>query len=96
MSVKRLPAEVFHPSEYIRDELEARGWTGEQFHIMAGGSRHEANGLVDGTLDITPRRALLLARAFGSCATTWYRMQRTFDAGMKAKKMSLDTPPPKT
>ena len=24
---ERKPAEVFHPSEYIREEMEARGWT---------------------------------------------------------------------
>jgi len=23
----RIPAEAFHPSEFIKDELEARGWT---------------------------------------------------------------------
>ncbi len=27
MSEDFLPAEVFHPSEHIRDEMSARGWT---------------------------------------------------------------------
>ena len=81
MNVKRLLAEVFHPSEYIRDELEARGWTVEQFATMAGLKAEEADDIVSGIAHITPRRALTLSRAFGTSATVWYRMQRTFDAG---------------
>ena len=27
---ERIPAEAFHPSEYILDEIEARGWTKDE------------------------------------------------------------------
>jgi HTH-type transcriptional regulator/antitoxin HigA len=86
MSVKRLPAEVFHPSEYIRDEMEARLWTNKQLAIMCGLSQRETDELIAGEVPVTPRRALALAKAFGSAATTWYRMQRTYDAGPAASK----------
>lgn len=92
LSVKRLPAEVFHPSEYIRDELEARGWSVEQFTIMAGLLRPDADALVDGSQSVTPRFAVALALAFGTSATTWYRLQRTFDAGAARQHQTKGRP----
>lgn len=89
MQVNRLPAEVFHPSEYIRDEVDERGWTREQFCVMCELPEREALGLLQGVLSVTPPRAIALAKAFGTSATTWYRMQRTFDAGPATAKQEL-------
>jgi len=81
MTVKRLPAEVFHPAEYIRDELEARDWTKEQFCAMCRLPARKVLDLIDGRADVTPCRAMALSQVFGTSATLWYRIQRTFDAG---------------
>ena len=81
MTVHKVPAEVFPPSEYIQDELDARGWSLDQFVIMAGLPAAEAKRLVKGDVRITPRLALALSRAFGSSGTLWYRLQTSFDAG---------------
>jgi len=35
----RIPAECFHPSEYIQDELDARGWTLDDLATRMGGDR---------------------------------------------------------
>lgn len=78
--VKRLPADVFHPSEYINDELEARCWTREQFLVMSGMNAIEADQLLDEQKAVTPRIALMLSKAFGMSASLWYRLQRSFDA----------------
>lgn len=85
MSVKRLPAEVFPPSEYIRDMIEELCWSYQQFAIMAELKLPEATELADGEISVTPRRALALGKAFGTSATLWYRLQRSYDAGSGGK-----------
>lgn len=61
----RVPAEVFPPGEFIREELEARGWTqGDLAQIMDRPLRL-INELVAGKKQITPETARGLAEAFG-------------------------------
>jgi HTH-type transcriptional regulator / antitoxin HigA len=61
----RIPAEVFPPGEFIREELEARGWTqGDLAQIMDRPLRL-VNELVAGKKQITPETARGLAVAFG-------------------------------
>jgi HTH-type transcriptional regulator/antitoxin HigA len=61
----RLPAEIFPPGEFIREELEARGWTqGDLAQIMDRPLRL-VNELVAGKKQITPETARGLATAFG-------------------------------
>lgn len=59
------PAEVFPPGDFIREELEARGWTqGDLAQIMDRPLRL-VNELVAGKKQITPETARGLAKAFG-------------------------------
>jgi hypothetical protein len=37
MSATRIPAEVFHPSVFIQEEMDARGWSREELAIRMGG-----------------------------------------------------------
>jgi HTH-type transcriptional regulator/antitoxin HigA len=61
----RIPAEVFPPGDFIREELEARGWTqGDLAQIMDRPLRL-VNELVAGKKQITPETARGLAKAFG-------------------------------
>jgi len=61
----RIPAEMFPPGEFIREELEARGWTrGDLAQIMNRPLRL-VNELVAGKKRITPETARGLATAFG-------------------------------
>lgn len=61
----RVPAEVFPPGEFIREELEARGWTqGDLAQIMDRPVRL-VNELVAGKKQITPETARGLSKAFG-------------------------------
>jgi HTH-type transcriptional regulator / antitoxin HigA len=61
----RVPAEVFAPGEFIREELEARGWTqGDLAQIMDRPLRL-VNELIAGKKQITPETARGLATAFG-------------------------------
>ena len=47
------PAEVFHPGEYLRDELEARGWTQTQFAKIVGQPVQLVNGIINGKTAVT-------------------------------------------
>jgi HTH-type transcriptional regulator / antitoxin HigA len=61
----RIPAEVFPPGEFIRDELEARGWTQGDLAQIMGRPLRLVNELCSGKKQITPDTALGLANAFG-------------------------------
>jgi HTH-type transcriptional regulator / antitoxin HigA len=61
----RVPAEVFPPGEFIREELEARGWTQGDLAQIMGRPLQFVNELVAGKKQITPETAVGLAEAFG-------------------------------
>lgn len=61
----RKPAEVFPPGDFIRDELESRGWTQGDLAQIMGRPLQLVNELVSGKKQITPETALGLAKAFG-------------------------------
>ena len=61
----RTPAEVFPPGDFIREEIEARGWTqGDLAQIMNRPIRL-INELIAGKKQITPETARGLSTAFG-------------------------------
>ncbi len=61
----RTPAEIFPPGEFIRDELDARGWTQGDLAAIMGRPPQLVNELIGGKKQITPETALGLAKAFG-------------------------------
>src|ERR1044071_9134066 len=65
MSAIRVPAEVFSPGEFIREELEARGWTQGDLAQIMGRPERLVSELITGKKQITPETARGLAQAFG-------------------------------
>jgi HTH-type transcriptional regulator/antitoxin HigA len=61
----RVPAEVFPPGEFVREELEARGWTQGDLAQIMGRPLRLVNELIAGKKQITPETARGLAKAFG-------------------------------
>ena len=53
----RVPAEVFLPGEFIRDELEARGWTQTDLAEVLGRPFRLVNEILQGKRAITPETA---------------------------------------
>jgi HTH-type transcriptional regulator / antitoxin HigA len=75
----RTPAEVFPPGDFIRDELDARGWTQGDLAQIMGRPLQAVNELISGKKQITPDTALGLAKAFGDDdALYWMKLESVY------------------
>lgn len=66
--MQQSPAEALPPGEYIKDELEARGWAQSDLAKILGRSEPKVSELINGKRAITVRMAKELAAAFGTSA----------------------------
>ena len=76
---QRINPEAFPPGEYIREELDARGWTQLDLAEILGRPPQAINEVIAGKRSITPEMAKGLSAAFGTSAQLWMNLQRTFD-----------------
>jgi HTH-type transcriptional regulator/antitoxin HigA len=77
--MSRIPAEVFPPGDFIRDELNARGWTQGDLAQIMGRPLQVVNEIVAGKKQITPETALGLAKAFGDDdALYWMNLENVY------------------
>src|SRR6202046_3232082 len=74
----RTPAEVFAPGEFIRDELEARGWTQEDLAQIMGRPLRLVNELVNAKKQITPDTARGLGEAFDTDPLFWMNLDSAY------------------
>lgn len=83
MSDRPKPAIVFPPSDFLREELEAREWTISDLGREMGGAEHYARSLVKGGHRITRVAAMMLEQALGTSAEFWLNLQASYDEGVK-------------
>ncbi len=89
----RIPAEVFPPGEFIKEELEERGWSQVELAEIMGRPPRVVSEIISGKRAITPETAKGLGAAFGTGATFWinlegsYQLSRTVhdDAGVERR-----------
>ncbi len=74
-----VPAEQFHPSEFIREEMTERRWSVEQFAILLEMKPGIAQMLVDGDKRVTRLVAVRIGKAFGTSWQLWWRLQKAHD-----------------
>src|SRR5208282_4378151 len=74
----RKPAEVFPPGEFIRDELEERGWTQSDLAKIIGRPLSAINLIISGKKSITPETAIGLAGAFGTSPEMWLNLENAY------------------
>jgi HTH-type transcriptional regulator/antitoxin HigA len=72
------PAEVFPPGEFIREELEARGWTQEDLAKILDRPLSTISAILTGRKAVTPETAIGLAKAFGTSAEVWLNLEATY------------------
>jgi HTH-type transcriptional regulator / antitoxin HigA len=75
---EKIPAEVFPPGEFLRDELEARGWSQTEFAEIIGREHRLVNEIVLAKRAITPETAKELAAALGTSAQFWMNLESTY------------------
>jgi HTH-type transcriptional regulator/antitoxin HigA len=79
-------AEAFPPGEYLKDQLEARGWTQDDLADVTGISRRQIINLIAGKSGITLDTAIALAQAFGQDAKTWMHLQVSYELALAANE----------
>jgi HTH-type transcriptional regulator / antitoxin HigA len=76
--INRTPAEVFPPGEFIRDELEERGWTQADLAKIMGRPVATLNQIINGSKAITPETACELSSAFGTTPEVWLNLENAY------------------
>ncbi|NLV28786.1 MAG: addiction module antidote protein, HigA family, partial [Erysipelotrichaceae bacterium] len=71
-------AEVFPPGEFIREELEARGWVQDDLAEILGRPVRLVNEIITGRRGITPETAKGLGEAFGTGAEFWMNLESIY------------------
>ena len=74
----RIPAEVFPPGEFIRDEIEARGWTQAELAKILGRPLKTVSDILLGKRKITPETAHGLGEAFGVDPQFWLNLESAY------------------
>jgi HTH-type transcriptional regulator/antitoxin HigA len=75
---ERVPAEVFPPGEFLRDELEERGWTQTEFAEILGRPLRLVNEILAGKRGITPQTAREIAAALGTSPELWLNLENAY------------------
>ena len=64
----RIAAEVFPPGDFLREELETRGWTQADLAELMGRPLRSINEIINGKKSITAETAIGLGHALGTSA----------------------------
>src|SRR5262245_31684336 len=78
MNMETRPAEVFTPGEFIKDEIDTRGWTQADLAEILGRPLQMVNELIAGKRSVTPETAQGLGDAFGTGAELWMNLESAY------------------
>jgi len=85
MDTRLSAAEAFPPGEFIRDELEARGWTQEDLARILGRPLGAVNEIIQGKKRIMPETALGLSEAFGTSPDLWLNLETAYQLSLATR-----------
>jgi HTH-type transcriptional regulator/antitoxin HigA len=74
----RMPAEVFPPGDFLKEELEVRGWTQNDLANILDWPARLVSEIIDGQRCINPETALALAQAFGTSPEYWLNLESAY------------------
>jgi len=72
------PYKNFAPRDYVRDELEARGWTQKDLADVLGVAPKTISAIMRNKQSITTDMAVLLGKAFGESAEYWMNLEAAY------------------
>jgi HTH-type transcriptional regulator/antitoxin HigA len=76
--VSRRPAEAFPPGEFLKEELEARGWSQSDFASITEKDVTLINGVIKGKRSITIETARAFADALGTSPAYWLNLESAY------------------
>ncbi len=85
------PAQVFPPGDFIREELEARGWSQADLARILGRPVQTINMIINARKEITPQTAVELAEAFGTSAQLWLNLEASYRLSKVTRDPSIAT-----
>jgi HTH-type transcriptional regulator/antitoxin HigA len=80
MTGTMIPAAVFHPGEFLRDELDERGWAIAEFAEIIGRPVQAVPEIINGRPSITPETAAEVGHALGTSAALWLNLQTAYQS----------------
>ena len=83
---KRIP-DLFHPGEFVKEEMEARGWNLRTLCLEMKMQPPDVQAILDKKFAIGTLEAEALSRAFGTLAQVWLNLQATYNAGIAIERM---------
>lgn len=72
---ERKPAAVFPPGEFIKEEIDARGWTQEDLATILDKPLPTVNQIINGKRAVIAETAMRLAVAFGNTPQFWMSLE---------------------
>lgn len=79
MSIVSCLTDVPHPGEFIREELEARGWSQRDLAYILGVPEQAVNLICSGKRGISPDMAKALGKAFDVSAEYFANLQQSYE-----------------
>jgi HTH-type transcriptional regulator/antitoxin HigA len=79
-------ADVFPPGEFIKEELEARGWTQDDLAEILGRPLRAVNDIINAKRGITPDTAKGLGAAFGTSAQLWMNLESIYRLSLEKNR----------
>jgi len=83
---KRIVPDRFHPGEYLRDEIEERGWTPSDFAEILGIERNVVSDIFVGRRSISTELAVSLGQALGTSAQFWLNLQSAYKLAIEQRR----------
>jgi len=80
-----LPA--VHPGEFLRDELEALGYSARRLAKHIGVPPNAVTGILNGRRGISAEMAMRLGKAFGTGERYWLNLQSYYDSKIARERM---------
>lgn len=71
-------AEVFAPGEFLKEEMEARGWSQVELAEILGRPAKVISELISGKKSITPETAIQLGQALGTGPELWMNLESQY------------------
>ena len=79
MSIAELMSDVPHAGEFIKDEMEARGWAQRDLAFILGVKEQAISRIMSGKRGISPDMAQSLSLAFGLSASYFLNLQKAYE-----------------